>query len=158
MTIIGNHMKFNAHKSLRERVRSFYLDVLQCTTMPSPDPDLDLFLFSDSFVLGVFFCEQADVLSEENHLKAAWLEIKTKDVQEIKRRYGRIRGERGRVSRQEPLLLSGSGWAGFSSCARGRRNLIWSSRERSCQSFIPPSSDSILPAVKLGRSSSSGAA
>ena len=57
MTIIGNHMKFNVHKSLRERVRPFYLDVLQCTTMPSPAPDLDLFLFSDSFVLGVFFCE-----------------------------------------------------------------------------------------------------
>ena len=86
MAIIGNHMKFNVHKSLRERVRSFYLDVLQCTTMPSPAPDLDLFLFSDSFVLGVFFCEQADVLSEEDHLKAAWLEIKTKDVPEVKRR------------------------------------------------------------------------
>src|SRR5476651_2148288 len=71
MTIIGNHMKFNVHKSLRERVRSFYLDVLQCTTMPSPAADLDLFLFSDTFVLGVFFCEQADVLSEEDHLKAA---------------------------------------------------------------------------------------
>lgn len=86
MTIIGNHMKFNVHKSLRERVRSFYLDVLQCTTMPGPAPDLDLFLFSDSFVLGVFSCEQADVLSEEDHLKAAWLEIKTKDVPEVKRR------------------------------------------------------------------------
>ena len=36
MTSIGNHMKFSVHKSLRERVRSFYLDVLQCTTMPSP--------------------------------------------------------------------------------------------------------------------------
>jgi hypothetical protein len=86
MTIIGNHMKFNIQKNLRERVRSFYLDVLQCTMMPSPAPDLDLFLFADNFVLGVFFCEQSDVLSEENHLKAAWLEIKTKDVQEAKRR------------------------------------------------------------------------
>ena len=55
MTIIGNHMMFNVHKSLRERVRTFYLDVLQCTMMPSPAPDLDLFLFPDSFVLGVFF-------------------------------------------------------------------------------------------------------
>jgi hypothetical protein len=54
--------------------------------MPSPAPDLDLFLFSDSFVLGVSFCEQADVLSEEDHLKAAWLEIKTKDEQEVKQR------------------------------------------------------------------------
>ena len=86
MTSIGNHMKFNVQKSLRERVRSFYVDVLQCTTIPSPAPDLDLFLFSDTFVLGGFYCEQADVLSEEDHLKAAWLEIKTKDVPEAKRR------------------------------------------------------------------------
>jgi len=86
MTTIGNHRKFNVRKSLRERVRSFYLDVLQCTTILSPAPDLDLFLFPTSFVLGVFYCEQADVLSEEDHLKAAWLEIKTKDVQEVKRR------------------------------------------------------------------------
>jgi hypothetical protein len=86
MTIIGNHMKFNVHKDLRERVRSFYVDVLHSTPIASPAPDLDLFLFSDGFVLGVFFCEQADVLSEEDHLKAAWLEIKAKDVQEVKRR------------------------------------------------------------------------
>jgi hypothetical protein len=33
--------------------------------MPSPAPGLDLFLFYDTFVLGVFFCEQADVFSEE---------------------------------------------------------------------------------------------
>ena len=85
MTTIGNHMKFNVHSSLRERVRSFYVDALQCTTMPSPASDLDLFLFSDTFIHGVFFCEQADVLSEEEHLKAAWLEIKTRDVPEVKR-------------------------------------------------------------------------
>lgn len=86
MTRIGNHMKFNVHKDLRERVRSFYVDALQCSTIPSPAPDLDLFLFSDSFVLGVFFCDPVDVLSEEDHLKAAWLEIKAKEVQEVKRR------------------------------------------------------------------------
>jgi hypothetical protein len=86
MTSIGNHMKFNVKKDLRERVRTFYLDVLQSTTIPSPAPDLDLFLFSNGFVLDVFFCEQADVLSEEDHLKAAWLEIKTKDVQNVQRR------------------------------------------------------------------------
>jgi len=86
MTSIGNHMKFDVHKNLRDRVRSFYLDVLQCTTIPSPAPDLDLFQFPDSFVLGVFYCEKGDVLSEEDHLKAAWLEIKTKDVSEVKRR------------------------------------------------------------------------
>ena len=86
MATIGNHMKFNVHKSLRERVRSFYVDVLQCTTMPSPAPNLDLYLFTDKFVLGVFFCDEGEVLSEEDHLKAAWLEIKTKDVQALKQR------------------------------------------------------------------------
>ena len=86
MTSIGNHMKLNVHKSLRDRVRVFYLDVLQCTSMPAPFPNLDLFCFANGFVLGVFFCEEADVLSEKDNLKAAWLEIKTKDVPEVKRR------------------------------------------------------------------------
>lgn len=86
MTSIGNHMKFNVQTNLRERVRLFYVDVLQCTTILSPAPDLELFLFSNSFVLGFFFCEQADVLSEADHLKAAWLEIKTTNVQDVERR------------------------------------------------------------------------
>jgi len=86
MTSIGNHMKFNVHSSLRERVRSFYVDALQCTTIPSPAENLDLFLFAGGFVLGVFFCDQTEVLSEEDHLKSAWLEIKANDVEEVKRR------------------------------------------------------------------------
>ena len=86
MTTIGNHMKFNVHKSLRERVRLFYAAVLQCTTMHSPALNLDLYLFTDNFVLGVFFCDEGEVLSEEDHLKAAWLEIKTKDVQALQQR------------------------------------------------------------------------
>ena len=86
MTRIGNHIKLNVHKSLRDRVRSFYLEVLRCTSMPAPAPNLDLFCFANDFVLGVFFCEEADVLSEKDHLKAAWLEIKTKDVEDTKRR------------------------------------------------------------------------
>ena len=86
MASIGNHMKFNVHKSLRDRVRSFYMDVLQRTTMPSPAPNLDLYLFTDQFVLGVFFCDEDEVLSEEAHLLAAWLEIKTNDVQSLQQR------------------------------------------------------------------------
>ena len=86
MASIGNHMKFNVHTSLRDRVRSFYMDVLKCTTMPSPAPNLDLYLFTDQFVLGVFFCDESEVLSEEAHLLAAWLEIKTNDVQSLQQR------------------------------------------------------------------------
>lgn len=57
MTTIGNHLKLTVHKDLRDRVRTFYLDVLQCKSMPAPLPNLDLFVFDNEFVLGVFFDE-----------------------------------------------------------------------------------------------------
>jgi hypothetical protein len=40
----------------------------------------------DGFVLGALYCEDNEVLSEAEHLKAAWLEIKTKDVESARRR------------------------------------------------------------------------
>ena len=86
MATIGNHMKFNVPKSHRDRVRTFFLDVLQSQPMPAPMPDLDLFVLDDGFVWGVFYCEDNEVLSEAEHLKGAWLEIKTKDVESVRRR------------------------------------------------------------------------
>lgn len=86
MTRIGNHMKFNIHKDLRDRVRAFYVDILDCSMMPSPAENLDLFVLSDGFVLGVFYCEADQLLSGEDHLKAAWLEIKSTDVSALKQR------------------------------------------------------------------------
>jgi hypothetical protein len=86
MTAIGNHIKTNVHKSQRERVRTLYLDLLQCKPAAAPMPDLDLFVFENDFVLGVFYFEDEHLLTEAEHLNAAWLEIKTKDVVELKRR------------------------------------------------------------------------
>jgi hypothetical protein len=86
MTTIGNHIKTNVHKDLRERVRTFYLEVLQCKPMAAPMADLDLFVFENDFALGVFYVEEADLLTEAEHLKAAWLEIKAKDTEQVKRR------------------------------------------------------------------------
>ena len=85
MTTIGNHIKTSVHKSLRDRVRRFYQEVLQCKIMPAPMPNLDLFVFDNDFVLGVFYCDEDEVLSPADHQKAAWLEIKTKDVEQVKR-------------------------------------------------------------------------
>ena len=86
MTAIGNHIKTNVHKSLRERVRTLYLDILQCKPMTAPIPDLDLFVFDNDVVFGVFYFEDEHLLTEAQHLNAAWLEIKAKDVVELKRR------------------------------------------------------------------------
>lgn len=84
MSMLGNHIRTNVHKSLRERVRSFYLDILQCKPMAAPLPELDLFVFEHDFVLGVFYVDDADCLSEADHLKAAWLEIKVKNPDAMK--------------------------------------------------------------------------
>lgn len=35
-------------------------------------------------MVGVFYRDEADVLSEQDHLKAAWLEIKVSDPEEVK--------------------------------------------------------------------------
>ena len=86
MIHIGNHMKLNVSSSLRSKAQTFYEDVLGCKVMPSPMLDLDLFEFDGGFVLGIFFVDDTETLSNEDHLKAAWLEIKTKNVDGLKRK------------------------------------------------------------------------
>ena len=86
MSMLGNHIRTNVHKNLRERARTFYLDILRCQPMAAPLSDLDLFVFENQFVLGVFYVEDADCLTESEHLKAAWLEIKVKNPEEVKQR------------------------------------------------------------------------
>lgn len=86
MSMIGNHIRTNVHKTSQARVRVFYLDILQCQPMEAPVPDLDLFVFANQFVLGVFYVDNADRLTDSEHLKAAWLEIKVKDPEAVKRK------------------------------------------------------------------------
>ena len=90
MIAIGNHIKTNVRRGLADQVRQFYREILGCKSLPSPAPNLDLYEFANSFVLGVFFCDDADVLTDEQCLNAAWLEIKTASPQEIKGRLLRI--------------------------------------------------------------------
>jgi hypothetical protein len=86
MSTIGNHIRTNVHKTLQDRVRKFYLDILQCQPMPAPLPDLDLFVFANQFVLGVFYVDDAECLSLADHLKAAWLEIKVTNPDVVKQK------------------------------------------------------------------------
>jgi hypothetical protein len=86
MIHIGNHMKMNVSSKLRAKTQTFYEDVLGCKPMTSPMPDLDLFEFDGGFVLGVFFVDEGETLSVEDQRKATWLEIKTKNVDALKRR------------------------------------------------------------------------
>ncbi len=79
MVHIGNHMKFDVPRRLRERSREFYGGLLGCKMLESPRPDLDLYEFAGGFVIGVFEVEDGEALGEGDCLKAAWLELKVED-------------------------------------------------------------------------------
>ena len=86
MASIGNHIKLDISRRLKDQVWTFYLGVLGCKSLPSPDPNLDLFEFDNGFVVGVFYRNEGDVLPEQDHFKAAWLEIKVTTPEEVKQR------------------------------------------------------------------------
>ena len=76
--IIGNHLKMHLPHRLRERALRFYTEILGCRKLSDPPyPNLDLYEFQGGFVLGLFFYNDADTLSENEQLKATWMEIKT---------------------------------------------------------------------------------
>jgi hypothetical protein len=79
MVRIGNHLKMNIAPELRNRTRDFYSGLLRCKMMTSPSGDLDLYEFDDGFVLGLFFGADYPTLSEEDHLRATWMELKVDD-------------------------------------------------------------------------------
>jgi hypothetical protein len=80
MVMIGNHMKMTLARELRPRTRAFYATTLGLKVLESPLDDLDLYEFAGGFVLGIFFtADAAEVLSEAEHLKATWLELKVDD-------------------------------------------------------------------------------
>ena len=86
MVSIGNHIRLDISRHLKKQAREFYLGILGCKSLISPDPNLDLFEFDNGFVLGVFYREEAEVLPEQDHFKAAWLEIKVPAPKDVKQR------------------------------------------------------------------------
>jgi hypothetical protein len=76
----------NLPAQLRARAREFYAGLLECKVLGSPRPDLDLYEFAGGEVLGLFFVDAADALSEADYLKATWLEIKVDDPERWKTR------------------------------------------------------------------------
>ena len=79
MVQIGNHLKLNVAHSLRQRTRDFYGGLLGCKSVASPRDDLDLYEFDGGFILGLFFVEPAETLTDAQYLKALWMELKVDD-------------------------------------------------------------------------------
>jgi hypothetical protein len=84
--VVGNHMKVNAPTALRTRLYEFYVEVLGCHTVAAPSPQFDLFEFTGGFVVGLFYGDDSEVLSEQDQLKATWLELKTSAPAALKTR------------------------------------------------------------------------
>jgi len=80
MVTLGKHVKMQVAEEYRERVRTFYLDVLEWSAIPAPAPDILLFQIPDGEILGVFFVSAERALTEAQHLAGTWLEIMTDDV------------------------------------------------------------------------------
>jgi hypothetical protein len=71
MVRIGNHLKLSVAHHLRARTRDFYAGLLECKPLSSPREDLDLYEFEGGFVLGLFFVDAAETLSDADWLKVA---------------------------------------------------------------------------------------
>lgn len=82
MINLGNHLKTTAHPMHRDKIRSFYKDILRCEMISAPYPDFDLFQFENNVIFGVFY--STDCLSDKDLLKGTWLEIKTNEAQKLK--------------------------------------------------------------------------
>lgn len=83
---LGNHLRILADKNIKEKVRDFYVNVLGCKLLPSPMPMMDIFEFEGGFILGIYFCDEKEVLTAEESLKATWLELKTPQPEDLKKR------------------------------------------------------------------------
>jgi catechol 2,3-dioxygenase-like lactoylglutathione lyase family enzyme len=96
--IFGNHTAVRAPRAERDRIRAFYRDVLGCKIMREFD-DKDDFRMGDGFYLsflyaggdgrdvdkGVVYAAE-DALSEDDFLKAIFLELKADKVEEMRQK------------------------------------------------------------------------
>lgn len=98
MVIFGNHTAVRVSQAERDKIRAFYRDVLGCTLMREFD-DKDDFRMGGEFYFAFLYesgrgvavdegvsYAAADALSADDFLKAIFLELKTDDVDEMRRR------------------------------------------------------------------------
>jgi hypothetical protein len=83
--IFGNHSSVLVPKQDRDSIRKFYCDVLGGKIMKA-DPERDFVRLGENFFIGFLY---GDVTDESEFLRSArsvWLEIKSDNVEEMKRK------------------------------------------------------------------------
>lgn len=79
----GSNAQTFAPFSLRNKIRSFYTSILQCELIKTYE-SVDVVRFPGDFYLGISF--RQDSLTDDEFLRATWLEIKTDDPSALKER------------------------------------------------------------------------
>ena len=85
MVICGNHSSVLVPKQDRDSIRKFYCDVLGGKIMKA-DPERDFVRLGENFFIGFLY---GDVTDESEFLRSArsvWLEIKSDNVEEMRRK------------------------------------------------------------------------
>lgn len=80
--IFGNHSSVRVPQTERERIRKFYCDVLGCKITGENDQKDDLCM-GDNFYIRFLYGDDAD---ESEFLRTVWLEIKSDNVEEMRRK------------------------------------------------------------------------
>jgi hypothetical protein len=83
--ILGNHSSVLVPKQDRDSIRKFYCDVLGGKIMKA-DPERDFVRLGENFFIGFLY---GDVTDESEFLRSArsvWLEIKSDNVEEMRRK------------------------------------------------------------------------
>ena len=83
--IFGNHSAVLVPRQDRDRIRKFYCDVLGCKIMSEEDQK-DLFRMGDNFHMAFLYGDFADESEFLRTGKSVWLEIKSDNVEETKRK------------------------------------------------------------------------
>jgi hypothetical protein len=83
--IFGNHTAHIVPRTERERVRKFFLEVLGAKLMRVRE-DADDIRMGDNFHMGILYGDHADESQFQRTGKSVWLELKSDNVEEMKRK------------------------------------------------------------------------
>jgi catechol 2,3-dioxygenase-like lactoylglutathione lyase family enzyme len=83
--ILGNHSAMRVPRVERDRIRGFYRDVLGCELTRAGEQKDD-FRMGGDFYIAFLYEEEGVALDAGGFLKAVYLELKTDDVEEMRRK------------------------------------------------------------------------
>ena len=82
--VLGNHSAIRVPRAEKDRVRRFYRDVLGCEITRAGERKDD-FRLGDDFYIAVLYEDEGGALDEAGFLKSVYLELKSDDVEELRR-------------------------------------------------------------------------